>query len=456
VHLSKLAAVEEAGEGKAFAVWNLLGFRRDDVVELDLPEGWQGCRVYNDDGLEVPSQVFEGKVLFIAESVPAFGYLVFRLKQAEPAEPTGAQTEESGPLLELNRGRYEVRMERHSGCIIYLKDQKTGRIYLKPLNWFYQKTKENNVFSIAHETPHYMSAWNIGSIARIDRLVRDAKVTLKAEGPVAEIVEIEHRFRESAIRQYVRFYRDLPRMDFFTRVQWNETSGSETDAPMLQVSFCPDLEETGRFTCEIPFGAIERPADGTEYPAQRWVDISGSGSGFTLVNDCKYGFHADGNRLTMTCIRTSYAPDPEPDKGEHRFNYALIPHEQSWQEAGSAEHGAAFNSPLHALEIENFGSPARMEPGADLLTLEGTGVKITSLKPSHDGRGYVLRLCEYFGRESLFKLAFCRKPAKVIEESVTEDKAGRQLPMSDNPIEDTLPPHGILTLKIIPETPGAK
>ena len=47
---------------------------------------------------------------------------------------------------------------------------------------------------------------------------------------------------------------------------------------------------------EIPYGVIERPADGAEEPGQRWIDASGTIEGvdgrlgLAVLNDGKYGF----------------------------------------------------------------------------------------------------------------------------------------------------------------------
>ena len=42
-----------------------------------------------------------------------------------------------------------------------------------------------------------------------------------------------------------------------------------------------------------------------------------------LITDAKYGFRCVDNSMSVTLIRSSYDPDPYPEFGIHKFNFAL-------------------------------------------------------------------------------------------------------------------------------------
>lgn len=67
---------------KSIVVFNQLSFSRSDVVRFEIPQGWSGVEIYNQEKL-CPAQAVEGnEVLFYAEDVPAKGYKVFTIRQA--------------------------------------------------------------------------------------------------------------------------------------------------------------------------------------------------------------------------------------------------------------------------------------------------------------------------------------------------------------------------------------
>ena len=63
-----------------------------------------------------------------------------------------------------------------------------------------------------------------------------------------------------------------------------------------------------------------------ETSMQRWVDLSEADFGVALLNDCKYGYDARGNRLRLTLLKSPVDPWPDADQGEHRCRYAVMPH----------------------------------------------------------------------------------------------------------------------------------
>ena len=113
-------------------------------------------------------------------------------------------------------------------------------------------------------------------------------------------------------------------------------------------------------TYEIPYGTIERPTTRNnswekakfEVPALRWADLGDGQHGFSLINESKYGYDAEGNVLRLSLLRSPKWPDPNADRGHHHFSYALYPHAGDWKQALTVRHGYEFNYRLKAMQVE--------------------------------------------------------------------------------------------------------
>ena len=63
-----------------------------------------------------------------------------------------------------------------------------------------------------------------------------------------------------------------------------------------------------------------------EVAAHKYADLSDSGYGAALLNDCKYGHKIHGNTLDLNLLRSPADPDPEADRHVHTFTYSFLPH----------------------------------------------------------------------------------------------------------------------------------
>ena len=62
----------------------------------------------------------------------------------------------------------------------------------------------------------------------------------------------------------------------------------------------------------------------------RWADISEHNCGLAVLNNCKYGWSCRGSVLSLSLLRAPKAPDEKCDMGQHKFNYALMPHKGTY------------------------------------------------------------------------------------------------------------------------------
>jgi len=427
-------------------VFNQLAWERTDLVETPIkklpvsPADLSSAFLQDEFGNRTPIQVVAGKLLFIARGVPSLGCKVYTLAHGDIPERPGVRADDAdGKNCILENESLRVSVNRNSGAI--------NGLLLKSLNRDIADSRKSgtlNKFEIRYERPHAMSAWKIGEIARTESLSSGAEVKIVENGPVFAATEVKHAFLNSSLTQQIRIYQGLERIDFVTEVEWGEKGSADKDAPMLKVTFTPALVEP-RATYEIPFGMIERLADGAEVPALRCADLSDANCGISLLNDCKYGHHADGNTLGLTLLRASYEPDTIPDAGIHRFRYSLYPHTASWREAGTLLRGAELNQPL-LVESTDAHSGA-ISPGRPCLTCAPPNVLVSAVKKAEDDHALIVRLFESNGK-SAEAILRCEWPVSSAYEVNPLEEQSRPLIMKENDVAITFGKHEIKTVKL--------
>ena len=169
--------------------------------------------------------------------------------------------------------------------------------------------------------------------------------------------------------QRLRVHRGRARLDVETVAEWR------ADHRLLKASF-PLTVGADSVWAEIPYGAIGRPSVPTtvkdsaryELPMQRWIDASAGGWGVSLVNDAKYGYDVRGDTLRLTLLKAATYPDPQADRGTHRFRYSLLVHDGDWRAGATEDAAAELNQPLRAVPVPEHEGDGRAR---GFLSVEG-------------------------------------------------------------------------------------
>lgn len=390
----------------AVIVFNTLSWIRTDIVRLTLERKDADFHLVDAEGRIVPHQILKklpkGKeILFVARDVPPMGYAVFSLVEGKVTTALPGNTVEKTSIV---TPFFKIEMN-NAGQITRLFDKKMKREMIP-------EHQAGNTFETFYDFPNEWEAWDIDADAThypLD-LFKPKNIKLIDNGPVCTIFEIMLKSKKSKISQIVLFYHDLPRIDFSTKVDWHERR------TLLKVAFPVNVAKP-KANYEIQFGAIERNSQpGNSYdearfevPAQRWADISSDECGISLLNDCKYGCDAKGNRLRLTLLRSSYSPNPNApgisvdygapaDEGEQEFLYSIYPHSGTWQSSDTPRRGYELNSPLHAITQK----PKKGKlPGTHsfIEIKKGASIIIETLKMAEDSEAVILRLFESKGHE---------------------------------------------------------
>jgi alpha-mannosidase len=427
------------GTGGAVVVWNSLSHRRTGVVEMDVPAGLTA--VLDPHGSSGPVQRLEGgKALFLA-TAPACGYGVHRLVATEPdADRVPA---EAGPR-HLENECLRIGLDDH-GLVTSVLDLSAGRQVLP-------SGARANLLQLHPDYPNFFDAWDIDAFYRdrVEDLTAVDAIEVVETGPVRAAVRVTRSFGRSSIAQTLRLTAGSPGLEVYNEVDWHEENR------LLKVAF-PLAVHSPRATFEIQYGHVERPthintsweAARFEVCAHKWADYSEPGYGAALLNDGKYGYDIRGDVLRLSLLRSPNWPDPEADRGAHRFTYQLYPHAGDFRPAGVIDAGYDLNVPLRAVPSRP-GGPADQggSPSRSFLSVDAPNAVIEAVKRSDDGRGaLVVRLYESWGARGPVTLTAPWPVARAARTDLLEREEAR-VPSQGDQVAFELVPFQILTLRL--------
>jgi alpha-mannosidase len=272
------------------------------------------------------------------------------------------------------------------------------------------------------------------------------------DGPLRGGVEMVRRYGASTIRQRVLLYRDLPRIDFPTEVDWHERQ------TLLKVAF-PVRVNALRATYDIQFGNVERPTHWNtswdwarfETVAHKWVDLSEGDYGVSLLNDCKYGHDIKDHTIRLTLIKSPISPDPEADQGTHIFSYALLPHQGDWRVGETVKHAYLFNMPSTAVRTHRSdmtdAPEGQITAPVSLARTDRPGLVIDTVKPAEDGDGLVVRVVEQHNSRGPATITF-GQPIRSAEETNLLERTTGPAHFDGNDLHIQVRPYGIATYRV--------
>jgi alpha-mannosidase len=425
--------LDRRGPGRPLVVFNALSWPRGGIVELDAPKG--PLAVESESGEELPAQRSGKKLLVAARELPAMGAAVWRVLKRRPRRRAGTLGV-STRLLEndLVRARLDAR-----GLLVSVFDKRAGRELLP-------RGARANVLQLFEDRPTGADAWNIdhGTLEAPREITALESARVVERGPVRAAVRLVRRFGKSRIEQDVRLAAGSAAIEFATLASWHESE------KLLKAAFPLDVRAE-RLTCEIQFGAVERPTTRNtswerakfEVCAHRWADLSEPGFGASLLNDCKYGYDCEGSVLRITLLKAASNPDPTADRGEHEFTYALLPHAGTWREALAVRAGLELNVPPRALPAAR----GRGELGSShsFFSVDAPGVVVETVKRAEKSGALALRLYEAHGARARAVLRTSLPVRSVAETDLMEENpkrlrtrrsaAGVEIPLSFRPFE---------------------
>jgi alpha-mannosidase len=435
--LKQLIAREE---GKiSVAVFNTLSWERSDNVEMRFDvSGITNPIVVDNKGVEIPSQIIkqEGNIvhLFAAvENIPSLGYKVFSLADGKSAFDSPFNCSEN----KVENDFFVIDFS-DDGSIAAIFDKTNSKQILLPEGG-------GNKFQMFEDVPGKYAAWDIVPTYK-DReypIPAVEKTEIIEEGPVRLVLKQERNFYESRIEQKIVIYRNSPKIDFITEIDWTERDR------LLKVGFPVEVNAM-RAAYDMSYGYIERPthentswdAAKFEVAAHMWADVSEGDYGVSILNDCKYGFDISGNHMRMTLLKGPRYPDPLADIGHHTFSYSLFPHKGDWRSAETPQKAWELNDKLLTVPVCGEGLSEK-----SYIKIDSDHVMLSALKLSEKGDALLIRVYEDQNKRGPVKISFHKEMIEAAECDLLEKEIGKVI-VQNGMIEFEIKPYEIRTFKI--------
>ena len=424
----RLAALTPEGEG--VTVFNTTGFERDDIVELgeNAPAALQ-----DETGRVYPVQRTENGAVAYLTGLPAKGLRSYSAAPAAAAQ-TPFTLSADGHVLETPF--YTVRFDEY-GQMASLFDKENRREVFKP-------GQPGNALRAFEDKPMYYDNWDVDVFytEKSWDVTGLTAFTWTENGPVRATLHIERPYSHSVIKQDIHFYADSRRIDFDNTVDWNEHQ-------TLLKAFFPANVHTDYATFDVQFGNLTRKTfqntswDRARFEScgQKWCDVSEGHYGVSVLNDCKYGHSVKEGCIGLTLIKSGVEPNPVTDQETHWFTYALYPHAEGWQQAGTVRQAYFVNQKALAAR----GGAAA--PAQGLASVDAPNVVLETVKQAEDGDGVILRLYECDNALTPVTLTWNRPFHAAHACNCLEEPAG-EVETAGRAIRFTMKPYEIKTIRI--------
>jgi alpha-mannosidase len=355
-------------------------------------------RLTDDHGNIIPAQRVQSeatvngqsRLLFVAD-LPSMGYKLFKLYlKTEEAQvlPHVAITETT-----VENDRYRLEFNTENGCIRSFYDKQCDLEILR---------REGARLAVIQDKSDTWSH-NIYKFDKEIATMEAVSVRILEDGPVRSTMRVKSKYRDSYVIQDFRVYKELDYIEVKVNIDWREPQ------TILKLKF-PVNFNFRKPTYEIPYGYIEKSANGEEEPGQTWIDFSGehfkNGNlyGLGIANDSKYSYSFDIDEMAITLLKNSvYAHhdpkvlDPEEeytfvDNGIQEMTYAMVPHVGGWKDSEIIRRAMEINhKPVTVIETFHQGSQPQVQSFAQVDSRE---IILSVIKEAEDKDGIVIRAYE--------------------------------------------------------------
>ena len=413
-------------------VFNTCSWPRTDLVHL--PGAWKRrhAGLVDSEGRGVPVQRLSGgECVFLARHIPPFGTKQFRcVDSVTPSVGMPARVDET----RLTNGLLTVSVDARTGAIASLKSGRTG-VELAGNEGSVQLNDYLYVLGRDPKAPQHS-----GSV----------KITVRERGPLVAslLVESEAPGAEKLARE-LRLVSGLDRLEIIDAI--DKTKVYDQEAVHIAFPFnVPD----GVVRMDTPWAVVRPERDQIPgacknyFTVQRWVDISNERYGLTwatpdaplieigrVTNDprsASVGWidHVEPSTTIYSYVMNNYWETnyKASQEGPTMFRYAIRPH-RGFDGAEATRFGVEMSQPL--IPAAGLGQSAHRP---SLLRIQPDDVVASILKPSRDGRAWILRLFNPTETSHGVTLAWSEpSPAKVFLSDLAEkerDPLGERIEMA--------------------------
>jgi alpha-mannosidase len=410
--------------GTAYVVFNSLSWPREALIPFAFTPNDKdpGSFIARDlRGRRLDCQFFDGQWWVRVPEIPSAGWTTVFIEH-ETVETAGAaeEADESWCRFTGDEGKIETPFYRlswdSSGNLVSIFDRIAGRELVSgPANCMQIFDDDPGEKYSAWDIPYHVGEHSVPVLPA-------GSWQCESTGPLFAVFTMRWEVLNSSIEQKMVLHREDRLIEFKTKVLWNDS------CKLLKVAF-PLALQAGRATTHLPFGAINRSTHRNtsweqakyETVMHYWADISRTDFGVSILNDCKYGCDIYDSTIRLSLVRSPVRPDGKSDLGEHRFSYALYPHEKSWEHGGTCRRGYEYNIPVVSAPVPEEGSGKKvLEAEYSLLEIDRPNLIMETLKEAESGDGFILRTWEATGGEARGRIVLNMPVREVVETDLIE------------------------------------
>lgn len=397
--ISWKVGIEHEEGMKPIVVFNPHAWDSRINVELEIDKLRDGSRLTDHLGNSVSFQAVQSqasttgrqRLSFMAD-LPALGYKVYKLhRDRAELKLVGESMKSTDSSMENDR--FRIEFDPKTGFISSLYDKKVQHeVFIgsaaKPV------VLDDRSDTWSHDVLHFNQLAGMFQAKRVFRV---------EHGPVKTVIRVISEYGDSRLVQDFTMYPSVNRIDVKVTVDWRERF------KMLKLVF-PINVIFSKQTYETPYGTIEREHNGEEEAGQSWIDYTGIVRnknvvyGVSLLNDAKYSYSIHNKEMSLTVLRSPiyahhdpYVPDLDKeyvfmDQGLQQFNYALLPHEDGFEEAGTIQRAAELN--CRAIPVVESFHDGPLPQTDSYVQVNQPNIVVSVIKKAEDNDDLIVRCYE--------------------------------------------------------------
>ena len=366
-------------------------------------------RVLSPVELPLAMMVRRFEIEFIARDVPPCGYRVYTIHPVDGHE-NGISTDLVLGDCSISNGLVEIRPDGGGVTIRSLTDPETGEFTRIGLledggdvgdEYLYRKPADDRIITSAGTSPEV-------TLMAGDPVTAALRIRGTMPLPVAATPDGTGRSAETVDCPYTTWFTvtaGSPRVDVVTEFE------NHAKDHRLRVLF-PSGIASDVSHAEGQFDVVTRPVRPPEdwasaapyYPQRSWVDLNDGSRGLTIINSGlpEYEVYDDPERTVVLTLqrsvgRLSGGSDAPGAKltpgaqwlGAHRFEYSILPHSGSWQEARVWLQAHQHDVPMVCLQTGAHDGVFPMQHG--FLTVDPPELIVTAIKKAEDRNTAIVR-----------------------------------------------------------------
>ena len=368
--------------GTPVVIFNTLCHEVNTLIEITTPAD----KATDKDGREIPVQKIRASHTngddylygtFMAK-IPPYGYSVYRIFPHE-----------QGSVYTSTLNITENSLENSKIKVIF--NRETGEI-----ESIYDKSKKEYIINspcrtiLVDETECDTWAHDRERLGEETAVFGNPVFEIVDKGPVKATLRVTTSCSNSAITREYSIADESDTVTVRVKADFHEKHKA------LKIEFPVTGKE---ITAAIPYGTVKRPVGTGEEPCQEYIACASLG----IANNCLYGYDSTESTVRLTALRGSIYADHFGQKhrdtsarymeqGKSEFTYTIFPYTTA---ADAAKRAAELNTaPIVYTDSFHTG---RLSEEESCFESASESTIVTAIKQSEDGKGTIIRLCEYEG-----------------------------------------------------------